>query len=105
MAASTIDRLGNISRRELLAGAGAGAAALLLDARVEAQPASNSTVVFSNTTVINVDVVQHDVALAVEGDRIAAIGPSEQIVKKYPKADVYDGRGKALVAGLINCHA
>jgi cytosine/adenosine deaminase-related metal-dependent hydrolase len=106
MAASTTDRLGNISRRELLAGAGAGAAALLLDARgVAAQPASGGIVVFSNTTVVSVDLVQHDVALAVEGDRIAAIGPTDQIVKKYSQADVYDGRGKALVAGLINCHA
>lgn len=44
-------------------------------------------------------------ALAVEGDRIAAIGPTEQILKTYPNADVYDGHGKALVPGLINCHA
>ena len=71
----------------------------------EAQPASNRTVVFSNTTVVNLDAVQNNVALAVQGDRIAAIGPTDQILKAYPQADVYDGRGKALVPGLINCHA
>lgn len=95
-----------VSRRELLAGAGAGAAALLLEGRtVAAQSPSTKAVVFSHTTVVNVDVVQHDVALAVEGDRIVAIGPTAQVLEKYPQAEIYDGRGKALVAGLINCHA
>jgi 5-methylthioadenosine/S-adenosylhomocysteine deaminase len=116
MPASTIDRSrsgssssgspSDISRREWLVGAGAGAAALMLEGReAEAQPASNRTVVFSNTTVLNQDAVQNNVALAVQGDRIAAIGPTDQILKAYPQADVYDGRGKALVPGLINCHA
>jgi 5-methylthioadenosine/S-adenosylhomocysteine deaminase len=95
-----------ITRRELLAGAGAGAAALLLDTRAtQAQPTPGRPVVFSHTTVVTVNAVQNDVALAVSGDRIAAIGPTEQIVSRYPGADVYDGRGKALFPGLINCHA
>src|SRR6185503_4317769 len=36
---------------------------------------------------------------------IAAIGPTDTILKTYPNAEVYDGRGKALLPGLINCHA
>jgi len=96
----------NLSRRELLAGAGAGAAALLLEQRgVQAQPTSSRTVVFSRTTVVTVDAVHHDVALAVEGDTIVAIGPTDEVLKTYPQAEVYDGRGKALLPGLINCHA
>ena len=96
----------DISRRDLLAGAGAGAAALLLEPRGgQAQPAPRRAVVFARTTVVTVDAVQHDVALAVEGDRIAAIGPTEQILRSYPQAEVYEGRGKALFPGLINCHA
>jgi cytosine/adenosine deaminase-related metal-dependent hydrolase len=96
----------DLSRRELLAGAGAGAAALLLEARdTGAQPAPGRAVVFSNTTVANADTVQNGVALAVQGDRIAAIGPNDQVLKAYPQAEVYDGRGKALFPGLINCHA
>ena len=96
----------DISRRQLLAGAGAGAASLFLErGGVQAQAPAGSTVVFSHTTVVNVDAVQDDVALAVEGDKIAAIGPTEQILQRYPRADVYDGRGKALFPGLINCHA
>jgi cytosine/adenosine deaminase-related metal-dependent hydrolase len=45
-----------------------------------------------------------DVSLAVVGDQIAAIGPTDRILRNYPNADVYDGRGKALFPGLINCH-
>ena len=49
--------------------------------------------------------MQDDVAAAIEGDRIAAIGPTDAILRRYANADVYDGRGKALLPGLINCHA
>src|SRR5262245_22109301 len=95
-----------ISRRDLLAGAGAGAAALLLDStNLQAQPQATRAIVFSNTTVVNADSVLNDVALAVVGDKIAAIGPTDQILRAHPNADVYDGRGKALFPGLINCHA
>lgn len=96
----------NLSRRELLAGAGAGAAALFLErGGLEAQAPSGRTVVFSHTTVVTADAVQNDVALAVEGDKIVAIGPTDTILRTYPQAEVYDGRGKAIFPGLINCHA
>src|SRR5712671_4560109 len=96
----------NLSRRQLLAGAGAGAAALLLEhSGVQAQATSSRTVVFSHTTVVTVDAVHDDVALAVEGDTIAAIGATDTIRATYPDAEIYDGRGKALLPGLINCHA
>src|SRR5688500_16061806 len=86
-----------ISRRELLAGASAGAAALFLEpGAAQAQPAPGRTVVFTNTTVVTVDAAQHDVALAVDGATIAAIGPTDQVLKRFPQAEVYDGRGKAL---------
>jgi 5-methylthioadenosine/S-adenosylhomocysteine deaminase len=99
-------RVDSISRRELIAGAGATAATLLLEQRgLRAQAPSSRVVVFSHTTVVNADAVQNDVALAVGGDRIVAIGATDQIVKAYPSAEVYDGRGKALLPGLINCHA
>jgi 5-methylthioadenosine/S-adenosylhomocysteine deaminase len=96
----------NISRRQLLAGAGAGAAAALLFDRRSAQAqTTNTTIVFTHTTVVNVDVVQDDVALAVQGDKIAAIGATDALLNTYSNAETYDGRGKALVPGLINCHA
>ena len=95
-----------LSRRQLLARAGAGAAALLLEQRgIQGQTAPGRTVVFSHTTIVTVDGVRDDVALAVAGDRIAAIGPTDEILRTYPGAEIYDGRGKALFPGLINCHA
>ena len=95
----------HISRRELLAGAGAGAAALLFEHDIQAQATPGRTIVFAHTTLVHVDNVQNDVALAVNGSTIAAIGPTDAILRTYPNADVYDGRGKALLPGLINCHA
>ena len=96
----------SLTRRQLLAGASASAAALLVEpSGIQAQAPTSTTVVFSHTTVVTVDAVHNDVALAVEGDKIAAIGPTDQILRTYPRADVYDGRGKALFPGLINCHA
>jgi len=94
------------TRRELLAGAGVGAGALLLQrSGLQAQAPAGSAVVFSHTTVVTHDGALQDVALAVQGNRIVAIGPTDPILAKYPGADVYDGRGKALFPGLINCHA
>src|SRR5579872_2959567 len=94
------------SRRRLLTGAGASAAALLLDRTdAGAQTPQGRAVVFSHTTVVNASGVQDDVALAVAGDRIAAIGPTDDVLRGHPDAEVYDGRGKAIVPGLVNCHA
>jgi cytosine/adenosine deaminase-related metal-dependent hydrolase len=96
----------NLSRRQLIAGVGAGAAAALFGARDgDAQEPSNRPIVFANTTVVTSDAVRNDVALAVDRDKIAAIGPTDEILRGYPRADVYEGRGKALFPGLINCHA
>jgi 5-methylthioadenosine/S-adenosylhomocysteine deaminase len=99
--------MSRLTRRELLAGAGAAALALEprgLHAQTQAT-SSNRAVVFTHTTVVTVDAVQDDVALAVVGDTIAAIGATDSILKTYPAAEVYEGRGKALFPGLINCHA
>lgn len=66
------------------------------------------TTVFTHTTVVTVDsgrTVLHDAALAVEGDTIVAIGQTEAVLRTYPQAELYNGRGKALLPGLINCHA
>lgn len=101
-----MNNLIDLTRRELLAGAGAGAAALLLNQRgAEAQPSAGRTVVFANTTVVTVDAVRDEVSLAVTGDTIVAIGPTDQVLKSYPNAEIYNGRGRALFPGLINCHA
>jgi cytosine/adenosine deaminase-related metal-dependent hydrolase len=96
----------NLTRRQWLAGTGAGAAALLLGRSTPAAEAAQArATVFTHATIITGDYVLDDAALAVQGDRIAAIGPTDQILKSYPNLENYDGRGKALFPGLINCHA
>src|SRR5687768_11607047 len=80
----------SISRRQLLAGVSGSAAALLIERRnADAQTPTIGTVVFSHTTVVNADDVHNDVAVAIQGDRIAAIGPTDQILQAYRNSDVY----------------
>src|SRR4051812_25992685 len=99
------ERAGGISRRSLLAGAGAGVASLLIEPRrIAAQP-PGGVVAFTHATVIGRDSVLNDAALVVEGNAIAAIGPTGDILRRYPQAEIYEARGKALLPGLINCHA
>src|SRR5438309_978939 len=76
------------------------AAALCYDA-----PAMPATVI-RDTTLITCNperAILRSASIAIEGDRIAAIGGSE-IAGSYPHADVVDGRGKAVLPGLINSH-
>jgi 5-methylthioadenosine/S-adenosylhomocysteine deaminase len=63
--------------------------------------------VIRNTTVVTSDAartVHHDASIAVDADRIAAIGPTEEIDRQWPSAERMDGRGKAVFPGLVNCH-
>ncbi len=110
------ERSTHISRRELLAGAGAALGAGVLGASpVAASPAAQAgtaaatrPIVFTHTTVITGyadKAALIDVALAVSGDKIAAIGPTDAVLKSYPNAEVIDGRRKALLPGVMNCHA
>jgi cytosine/adenosine deaminase-related metal-dependent hydrolase len=96
----------DISRREWIAGAGAVAASVFVDAGIlGAQSNAPRPILFRNITVVNPDAVQEDVALAVVGDTIAAIGPTDQVLKNHPNAEVIDGRNRAIFPGLVNCHA
>ena len=48
--------------------------------------------------------VIEDGAVAVAGDRIAAIGPTTELTARYNAADTLDVQGSALFPGLINTH-
>jgi len=50
-------------------------------------------------------LTRKDVALAVQNGIIAAIGETDEVLARFPQAEIYDGRRKALLPGLINCHA
>lgn len=47
----------------------------------------------------------HDqAAIAIDGDRIAAIGASDEIRRQYPDAEIIDARGKVAFPGFVNLH-
>ena len=63
--------------------------------------------VIKDATVVTCDdrrTIWYGAAIAVEADRIAAVGPSEEVSAQFPGAEVVDGRGKAVLPGLINAH-
>ena len=104
-----LEQLATISRRDVLVGTGAIiGAGLMAESSLQAQEDTGATTVFTHTTVVTNDSERRnlrDVALAVQNDRIAAIGDTDDILEQFPGAAVYDGRRKALLPGLINCHA
>ncbi len=101
----------SLSRRELLVGAGAALGASLLPRTALLAQTDNgidSTTVFTHTTVVTNDSERRtlrDVAMAVQNDVIAAIGDTDKVLERFPRAEIYDGRRKALLPGLVNCHA
>ena len=63
--------------------------------------------VIHNTAIVTSDdnrTVYYDAAIAIDGDRIAAVGPSHALLARFPDAERIDGRGKAVLPGLANCH-
>jgi cytosine/adenosine deaminase-related metal-dependent hydrolase len=102
-----------LTRREVLTGAGAILAASLIPQSYaqnspSAATSSNPTTVFTNTVVVTNDTNRQtllNTALAVKDGLIAAIGPTSEVLGQFPGAEIYDGSRKALLPGLVNCHA
>ena len=65
------------------------------------------TTIIHNAAIVTVDdedAVHYGAAIAIEGDRIAAIGPNDEILSRYPNADRVDGTDKAVMPGFANTH-
>ena len=63
--------------------------------------------VIKNITVVTGDpgrTVIYDGAVAIDNDKIVAVGPREKVASGFQGAETIDGRGKAVFPGLINCH-
>ncbi len=56
---------------------------------------------FSNSPGASVSTSQ---AVAIEGARIAAVGPSAELADRFAGAEALDGGGRLLMPGLINVH-
>ncbi len=50
------------------------------------------------------DTVLYDGAVAVAGDRIAAVGPTREVLARHPDAPQIDAAGKAIMPGFANVH-
>lgn len=48
--------------------------------------------------------IHHDGAVAIEGNRIAAVGPDAELAPRFPDAEVVDGSGRAVFPGFANIH-
>ena len=65
------------------------------------------TIVIHGAAVATVDAddtVIYDGAVAVEADRIVAVGSSREVLARYPQAERIDGTGKAVMPGFANVH-
>lgn len=65
------------------------------------------TILIENANLVTMnekrEVLEHT-SIAIQGDRIAAIGETGVLNGKYPGAQIISGKGKAVLPGLINCH-
>jgi 5-methylthioadenosine/S-adenosylhomocysteine deaminase len=65
------------------------------------------SVVIRDATLVTIDpddTVLYGAALAIVGDRIAALGPTETVLSRFPDAGIVDGRGKLVMPGFANVH-
>ena len=65
------------------------------------------TTVIHHTTIVTGDrdlSIHFNAAIAIENDLIAAIGPSDEVMARFPNAEGVDGRGKLVMPGFANCH-
>ena len=66
------------------------------------------TTVIRDTIIATCDPdgrILYDGAIAIDDNGIiAAVGPSDEVVRAYPTADMIPARGKAVYPGFFNCH-
>ena len=65
-------------------------------------------ILIRNGTVIAVDAERRiipDGAVAIEGDRIVAVGTSEEVARDHPARETIDARGMAIMPGFVDSHA
>ena len=60
-----------------------------------------------DATIVTADEtgsILYDAALLVRDGRVAALGPSAELVARHPSVERVDGRGRAILPGLANTH-
>lgn len=65
------------------------------------------TTIIADATIVTGDAagtIHHRGALAIEGNRIAAIGPTEEVAARFHGAERVDGTGRCVLPGFANIH-
>ena len=65
------------------------------------------TTVIHHTTIITGErdpSVHFNAAVVIENDLIVAVGPTDEIMARFPNGESTDGRGKLVMPGFANCH-
>jgi 5-methylthioadenosine/S-adenosylhomocysteine deaminase len=68
---------------------------------------SASVTLIHDATIVTGDdagVIHYDAAVAIEGTRVTAIGPTADLLARYPDAERLSARGRAVFPGLANTH-
>ncbi len=66
-----------------------------------------AAILIHDTTIVTADEagsILYDAALVVRDGRIAALGPTTELIARYPDSERVDGRGRAILPGLANTH-
>src|SRR5579872_4877969 len=62
---------------------------------------------FTNATIITMNAdrdIITDGAIAIDGNRIVAVGKAQDLLAQYPEDEVVDVQGKLIIPGLIDTH-
>ena len=65
------------------------------------------TTVIKNATIVTGNpgrTILYGAAIAVEANKIVAVGPTAEVLAGHPAAEQVEGTGKAVFPGLVNCH-
>ncbi len=66
-----------------------------------------ATELIRDTTIVTADdagSILYDAALAVHDRRIAALGPTPELLRRFPDSERVDGRGRAILPGFADTH-
>ncbi len=58
-------------------------------------------------TVVTMDAdrrILNNGSIVIDGDRITAVGPSDELAQQFPDAEVLSGEGKVAIPGIIDAH-
>src|SRR5262245_35261593 len=84
-----------------------GVTALLVWGSVRGQATTPVSLLITGGTVVTMDGGRQVVpfgAVAIDGDKIVAVGPADDVSQKYSATQRIDAKGQVILPGLVNTH-